>query len=146
MTYSLYFRKKIRQIQRQERLTFDEASKRFDISIRSLFCWDEKLAPCTTRNKPATKIEMNDLALDVKRHPDDYQWERAKRFKVSQSAIQYALIRLDMSNKKTLQHPKADERARIRFQEKINAYEKSGQTIVYLDESGFSLDIPRTHG
>ncbi|WP_409202778.1 IS630 transposase-related protein [Vibrio sp. SS-MA-C1-2] len=27
-------------------------------------------------------------------HPDSYQWERAKRFNVSQSAMHYALKRL----------------------------------------------------
>lgn len=39
---------------------------------------------------------------DVEEHPDDYQWERAKRFKVSQSGINTALKRLRISNKKKL--------------------------------------------
>ena len=48
--------------------------------------------------------------------------------------------------KKTLKHPKADEQARSDFQNKIDAYESEGRTIVYLDESGFARDEPRTHG
>ena len=48
--------------------------------------------------------------------------------------------------KKTLKHPKADVNARRIFQEKIAAYEAAGRPIVYLDESGFAQDAPRTHG
>ena len=47
--------------------------------------------------------------------------------------------------KKTLKHPKADEQARSDFQNKIDAYESEGRTIVYLDESGFARDEPRTY-
>ena len=32
------------------------------------------------------------------------------------------------------------------FQNKIAAYEAQGQSIAYLDESGFAVDTPRTHG
>jgi len=32
------------------------------------------------------------------------------------------------------------------FQEKIQNYEKEGKPIVYIDESGFAVDQPRTHG
>ena len=45
-----------------------------------------------------------------------------------------------------MQHPKAKEEARIDFQERIKGYENEGKTIVYLDESGFAQDRPRTHG
>ena len=48
--------------------------------------------------------------------------------------------------KKTLTHPKADESARRIFQDRIAAYEAAGRVIVYLDESGFAHDAPRTHG
>ncbi len=43
---------------------------------------------------------MEVLAKDVKEHPDHYQYERAKKFGVSQSAIFYALKRLNITNKK----------------------------------------------
>jgi len=48
--------------------------------------------------------------------------------------------------KKTLTHPKADAAARAAFQKQISTYEAEGKAIVYLDESGFAHDMPRTHG
>ena len=32
------------------------------------------------------------------------------------------------------------------FKEKVAEYEKEKHSIVYIDESGFSNDMPRTHG
>ena len=32
------------------------------------------------------------------------------------------------------------------FQNKLNTYQAEGMDIVYLDESGFAHDMPRTHG
>lgn len=43
---------------------------------------------------------MEALSKDVKDNPEAYQYERAKKFGVSQSAIFYALKRLKISNKK----------------------------------------------
>lgn len=43
-------------------------------------------------------------------------------------------------------HPKVDAEKRLLFQEKINDYQAEGFDIVYLDESGFAHDMPRTHG
>ena len=48
--------------------------------------------------------------------------------------------------KKTFNHPKADESQRNEFQERLSAYQKANASIIYVDESGFSLDAPRTHG
>ncbi|MEA9445615.1 IS630 family transposase [Candidatus Fukatsuia symbiotica] len=48
--------------------------------------------------------------------------------------------------KKTLRHPKADEETRRAFQDTIACYKKQGKPVVYLDESGFAHDRPRTHG
>lgn len=45
-----------------------------------------------------------------------------------------------------MEHPKADEDARHAFRVKINEYERAGRPIVYIDESGFAHDMPRTHG
>ena len=45
-----------------------------------------------------------------------------------------------------LKHPKANAEVRTAFQTKISAYESQGRPIVYLDESGFAQDTPRTHG
>ena len=45
-----------------------------------------------------------------------------------------------------MQHPKVDEDRRRIFQDKIEAYRQAGKPLVYIDESGFANDMPRTHG
>ncbi|WP_249023999.1 IS630 transposase-related protein [Suttonella ornithocola] len=42
------------------------------------------------------------MLKDIEQYPDDYQWERARRFNCSQSAICYALKRLKITHKKRL--------------------------------------------
>ncbi len=88
------------KVKHKEGLTFQEVSDRFDIPIRTLFRWQQRIEPKTQRNKPSTKIDMQALRKDVEQNPDHYQYERAKKFGVSQSAIFYALQRLKMSYKK----------------------------------------------
>ncbi len=48
--------------------------------------------------------------------------------------------------KKTLNHPKADPEKRSTFCRKVEELEKECRSIVYIDESGFAHDMPRTHG
>ena len=100
MTYPLKFRQKVFAVKDKYELTFEETSQRFDVPIRTLFRWSKKIEPQTTRNKPATKINMELLAQDVKNSPDDYLWERAERFNVRLESIFYALKRLKVSYKK----------------------------------------------
>src|SRR5579862_7694585 len=102
MTYALDFRKKVFSVKAKKGLTFEQTSERFELPIRSLFRWQQRLEPCVTRHKPATKIDMDALAEDVKTHPDHYQSERAKKFDVTPSAICLALKRLKMSYKKNI--------------------------------------------
>ncbi|XOF35395.1 MAG: IS630 family transposase [Candidatus Electrothrix sp. YB6] len=45
-----------------------------------------------------------------------------------------------------LSHPKADEKKRSVFVDKISTYEESGFPLIYIDESGFAHDMPRTCG
>lgn len=45
-----------------------------------------------------------------------------------------------------MHHPKADAEKRFLFQEKIQRYKGAARSIIYLDESGFAHDMPRTHG
>ena len=45
-----------------------------------------------------------------------------------------------------MRHPKADAAAQRAFREKVERYEKDGRPVVYIDESGFAHDMPRTHG
>ena len=103
MTYPLQFRQKVFAVKDKYNLTFQQTSDRFDIPIRTLFRWQQKIEPCTTRNKPATKLNMDKLAQDVEQAPDDYQWERAKRLGVAERTIGYGLKRLGISYKKNSQ-------------------------------------------
>ena len=123
MTYPLQFRQKVFSTKEKFHLTFEQTSQRFDVPIRTLFRWQRKIAPCVTRDKPATRLDMLQLAKDVELVPDAYQWERAKRLGVAESTMGYGLQRLRMSYTKTLKHPKADEQARIHVQNKMSAYE-----------------------
>ncbi|MEK6199120.1 MAG: transposase [Psychrobacter sp.] len=47
------------------------------------------------------------LLIDVKEHPDDYQYERARRLNCSKTGIYHALKRLGISQKKDLGAPKS---------------------------------------
>jgi transposase len=101
MTYSLDFRKKVLAVKERENLSFEDVALRFDIgSKNTVFRWTKQLEPCTTRNKPATKIDMDALVRDVELYPDAYQYERAQRLSVSESCVQAALKRLNISHKK----------------------------------------------
>jgi DDE superfamily endonuclease len=48
--------------------------------------------------------------------------------------------------KKSLCHPKADPEKRSIFCHKISAYKAAGKNLIFIDESGFAHDMPRTHG
>ena len=48
--------------------------------------------------------------------------------------------------KKTLRHPQADAIARHTFQQIIGKHHSNNRPVVYIDESGFAHDMPRTHG
>jgi len=100
MSYSIDFRKQVFKIKEQEKLTFQETNDRFGVPMRTLFRWEQRIEPKTKRNKPSTKVDMEALRKDVEEYPDRYQYERAKQFGVSQSAIFYALKRLGVSYKK----------------------------------------------
>jgi hypothetical protein len=119
-------------------------AERFCLGLASVARWIKTPDPKTTRNKPASKIDMDILAQDVKNYPDAYQYERDKRLGISKQGINHALKRLGVTYKKSLRHPEASEEERRIFQQKIEGYEREGRVIVYLDENGFAHDMPRT--
>ncbi len=47
--------------------------------------------------------------------------------------------------KKTLKHPKADSKKRSIFPQRIVDLKSKEKPIIYIDESGFGYDMPRTH-
>ena len=66
MAYSLDYRGLAMKIKSEENLTFKETSERFRVGMRTLFRCSQRMEPCRTRNKPATKIDMEALEDDVK--------------------------------------------------------------------------------
>ncbi len=100
MAYSLNFRKHVFKMKEKESLPFQELSDKFEIPIWTLFRWQNRLEPKTKRNKPSTKVNMEALQKDIEQNPGLFQYERAKKFDVSQSTIYYALKRLKISYKK----------------------------------------------
>jgi transposase len=106
MTYSVDFRTKVLKIKKEQRMSYAEASEFFGLSKTTLLNWRKKLIPAKGRKKPATKIDMDELALDVKSNPDKYQYERARSLGVSTRTVGYALKRLGATYKKK---PKTSE-------------------------------------
>lgn len=100
MTYPLTFRKKVFEIQKKHNLTYNQVSKRFEISMRTLFRWSKKIDPETTRRPYVQKIDPEALKEDVSKYPDDFQHERAERLGVSKSGICSAMKRLKITRKK----------------------------------------------
>lgn len=113
MTYSLDFRQKVLHVRAKEKLTFIETAKRFDIGLASLVRWSKDIIPQKTRNKPATKIDMEALKKDIEAYPDAYQYERAERLGVSKACIWYALKRLKVTYKKNSQASQSGPRKTI---------------------------------
>ncbi|TDF41711.1 transposase [Alteromonadaceae bacterium M269] len=105
MAYSLDFRQKVFAYKEKHQLTFEQVSQHFDVNKATLFRWQRKLESSYGNNRTAYKVDMDVLKQDVEDFPDDYQWERAKRLKVEQPTIHYALKRLKISIKKNTETP-----------------------------------------
>jgi transposase len=110
MTYSIDFRRKVLSIRKKENLTIAQVAKRFYIGIASVTRWLNVIEPKLTRNKPATKIDMNALAKDVENYPDAYQYERGLRLGVAEKTVGHALRRMGISYKKNFKSPKSERR------------------------------------
>ena len=110
MTYSIDFRRKVLSVRDAEKLTISGVANRFNVGIASVVRWINKLEPEKTRNKPATKINMEALINDIFNYPDAYQYERATRLCVSKQCIGYALKRLGVTYKKNSISPKSRRR------------------------------------
>ena len=146
MTYPACYRKKVLAYKNGHNLSVRETAKYFKIGINSVVRWEKKPEPAKTKSRPSIKISAEALQKDVEDYPDDFLYERARRFRVTAVGIHLALKRLKLSRKKTLKHPNASEELRASFQHRIAQYEKEGRAVAYLDESGFAVDTPRTHG
>lgn len=145
MTYSLDMRKKILTIRCEEGLSMAEVAKRFGVGVASVMRWSKNIECIKKRNR-STKIDMEAIKKDVETYPDAYQSERAGRLGVSEYCVWYALKRLGVTYKKTLNHPKADPERRSAFCTTLEEYKDQRRPLVFLDASGFAHDMPRLHG
>jgi transposase len=115
-------------------MTFAQAVDFYNISPTTIQKWKKRIHSKTTRQVKPHKITDERLFKDVKDYPDSYHYERARRLKCSKSGICETLKRLGISQKKTLEHPKACPIKRAAYQSKLNSFMQQGYPIVYMDE------------
>ena len=106
MTYSLVFRMQVLK-SLDEGMTFAEASEFYNLSPTTIQNWKRRVHSKTTRQTKPYKIPDDVLLNDVQEHPDDYQYERARRLNCSKTGIYHALKRLGISQKKDLRASKS---------------------------------------
>ena len=107
MTYSADFRAQVIKSVKSKDMSIREACTFYNISKTALQRWLKNPSIKQTRNKPPSKIPDDVLLNDVKEHPDDYQYERARRLNCSKTGIYHALKRLGISQKKDLRTSKS---------------------------------------
>lgn len=110
MTYSIDFRKKVLSIKEKEKLSFSQVAKRFGVGVNSVFLWSKNIEPKRTRKKAPVKIHNELLLEDIKKYPDAYMYERAKRLCVSTAGVCSALKRLNITYKKNSQSSQGMQR------------------------------------
>ena len=102
-------------------MTFAGAVEFYNLSPTTIQNWKRRVQSKATRQTKPFKIPDDVLLNDVKEHPDDYQYERARRLNCSKTVIYHALKRLGISQKKTLEHPKACPIKRAAYQRKLDS-------------------------
>lgn len=116
MAYPSFFRKKVLAYREKHNTTIKATAEYFKIGTASVTRWVHKQEPSKTRNKQPLKIKDETLLADVKKYPDAFQYERAKRLGVSQNGIFYALKRLKISYKKNSTASKSQRRGTYKIQ------------------------------
>lgn len=106
MTYSIDYRKQVLS-SIDKGMTIRAAASFYGLSTSTIHSWQQNLTPKTTRNKAPTKIPDDALLEDVKKYPDAYNYERARRLNCSSTGIFNALKRLGISKKKDLRTSKS---------------------------------------
>jgi transposase len=103
MTYPLKLRQQVLRLKEKEKLSNEEAGKRFGIPRNTVQRWTKKLEPKGTTSKTWVSIDPEKLLADVKEYPDAYHYERANRLGASDSGICDALKRLGITRKKNVE-------------------------------------------
>ena len=116
MAYPGFFRKKVLAYRKKHNATIKDTAEYFKIGTASVIRWVHKKEPAKSRNKPPLKIKDETLLEDVRKYPDAFMYERAKRLKVSPSGIGHALERLKISYKKNSAASKSQRRGTYRIQ------------------------------
>ena len=109
MSYSLDFRRKVLLVREQEGLSIAQVAKRFGVGVSSVVRWLKDIHPKPAKTRKR-KIDLEALAQDVRDYPDDFQYERAQRFGVTQKAIWGALKKLRVTYKKNAQTSQSGRR------------------------------------
>ena len=99
MTYSLDFRRQVLK-SLDEGMTFVQAAEFYNLSPTTIQNWKRRVHSKITRQTKPYKIPDDVLLNDVTEHPDDYQYERARRLNCSKTGIYHTLKRLGISQKK----------------------------------------------
>ena len=107
MTYSADFRAQVIKSVKEQGMSIRQACTFYNVSKTALHRWLKSPSIKQTRDKSPTKIPNEALLTDVKQHPDDYLYERARRFNCSKTGMHTALKRLGISQKKDLRTSKS---------------------------------------
>ena len=99
MAYSKKFREEVLRILETKKLSIRACALLFNISKSTIVRWKIRIEVKPITGRPRV-INLDELREDVKKYPSDYQYERAKRFGVTQNAIAEALVRAGISYKK----------------------------------------------
>lgn len=98
------------------------------------------------RRKSLSTIPNEAFLKGVEQHPDDYLYERAKRFNCSKTGMHTVLKRLGISRKKDFRASKSVPDKRAAYQSKFDRFKQQGYPIVYMDKSGFEAETIRPYG
>ena len=107
MTYSADFRAQVIKSVKNKDMSIRQACTFYNVSKTALQRWLKDSSIKQTRDKPPTKILNEALLKDVEQYPDDYLYERARRFNCSKTGMHTALKRLGISQKKDLRASKS---------------------------------------
>jgi transposase len=103
-------RRKILSIKKKEGLSFVKVGRRFGMSTNTIYKWTKRIEPKVKRERKSKKVEIGVLREEVMKDPDLYQYERAKKFKVSQSTMWRELQRIGVTYKKNTKTSKKERR------------------------------------
>ena len=103
--YGIISRKKIMAIKGAEKLSIRETAKRFGITATTIQKWNKRIEQKIGRKQFTRKLKE-----DIKKNPDLYQFERARKFGVSQNSIHKALKRIGVTYKKNIKAPESRRR------------------------------------